>query len=182
MTDPTEGDVVRFWQSLLKGDRLESEDSSIIRVIYPGRRGDGHGPDFRDALIMRNGGTRRGTLKSTSGQAIGTATATTPTRPTTAWSSTWCGGTTPKRQRPCRTAGARRSSLCLGTQLGRRPPRKTCRIPGHSSHAAGRCNHSHLTPSARYWTKPEKNVSSRNQPGSDPPLCRRSPARRSTRG
>ncbi|MFC1901183.1 DUF2851 family protein [Chloroflexota bacterium] len=48
-----ENRVANLWQSgLLSGVPLVSEDGKQVEIIYPGRRNDDRGADFRDAVIL----------------------------------------------------------------------------------------------------------------------------------
>jgi hypothetical protein len=60
LSHPSESQVVALWQSLLASrTELTTEDGEPLRIIYPGRINDDHGPDFRDAIIA----TKRGLVK-----------------------------------------------------------------------------------------------------------------------
>ena len=51
--------VVEMWQKLMARDELTTTGGEPIRIIYPGRRNDDRGGDFRDAVIA----TRQGIIK-----------------------------------------------------------------------------------------------------------------------
>ena len=49
---PSEGALARLWQNAhVLTEGLVTQDGSRFRVIYPGRRNQGAGPDFRDAVF-----------------------------------------------------------------------------------------------------------------------------------
>jgi hypothetical protein len=59
-TAMTEKQVVQLWQETLQcQSRLRTEANESISIIYPGRRNDDRGADFKDAVIA----TRQGRLK-----------------------------------------------------------------------------------------------------------------------
>ena len=48
----TEKQVLQIWQDSLQGrDDLLTEENESVRIIYPGRRNDDRGADFKDAVI-----------------------------------------------------------------------------------------------------------------------------------
>ncbi|MBI3930411.1 MAG: DUF2851 family protein [Chloroflexi bacterium] len=56
----TENQIIEIWQhQLLERKRLVTEGGESIEIVYPGRRNDDRGADFRDAVIV----TRRGLMK-----------------------------------------------------------------------------------------------------------------------
>ncbi|MBI2852938.1 MAG: DUF2851 family protein [Chloroflexi bacterium] len=63
MSFPSENEVVRLWQRLQMIEGLESEDGLPVKVVYPGRPGDGHGADFRDAIVFCNHGVTAGDIE-----------------------------------------------------------------------------------------------------------------------
>lgn len=53
----TEKQVLGIWQDILRGGAdLKTVDNESVRVIYPGRRNDDRGADFKDAIITTNRG------------------------------------------------------------------------------------------------------------------------------
>jgi hypothetical protein len=56
--------VASFWQrQLWDKDKLVTEDDEPITVIYPGRRNDDRGADFRDAVIATRFGLNKGDIE-----------------------------------------------------------------------------------------------------------------------
>jgi len=55
--------VVERWQQLTDRADLTTTDGELIRIIYPGRRNDGRGADFRDAVIATSQGIIRGDIE-----------------------------------------------------------------------------------------------------------------------
>jgi hypothetical protein len=51
-TRPSEKDVVVAWQGRMRsGTALTTEQGDAVEIIYPGRRNDGQGADYQDAVI-----------------------------------------------------------------------------------------------------------------------------------
>ncbi len=60
----TEKQVVGIWHDILLGGAdLKTVDNEPVRVIYPGRRNDDRGADFKDAIIATNQGQTRGDIE-----------------------------------------------------------------------------------------------------------------------
>jgi hypothetical protein len=60
----TEKQVVGIWQDSLQGRAdLKTIDNEPVRVIYPGRRNDDRGADFRDAVIATQKGQAKGDIE-----------------------------------------------------------------------------------------------------------------------
>jgi hypothetical protein len=60
----TEKQVLGIWQDILRGGAdLKTVDNESVRVIYPGRRNDDRGADFKDAIIATNRGQTRGDIE-----------------------------------------------------------------------------------------------------------------------
>jgi len=60
----TEKQVVGIWQDSLQGRAdLKTIDNEPVRVIYPGRRNDDRGADFRDAIIATNQRQSKGDIE-----------------------------------------------------------------------------------------------------------------------
>ena len=56
--------VVKIWQNqLLARAELTTAGGELIRIIYPGRKNDGRGADFRDAVIATSRGIIRGDIE-----------------------------------------------------------------------------------------------------------------------
>ena len=55
--------VVERWQQLTDRADLTTTDGELIRIIYPGRKNDGRGADFRDAVIATSQGIIRGDIE-----------------------------------------------------------------------------------------------------------------------
>jgi hypothetical protein len=55
--------VVERWQQLTDRVDLTTTDGELIRIIYPGRKNDGRGADFRDAVIATSQGIIRGDIE-----------------------------------------------------------------------------------------------------------------------
>ena len=47
--------LARLWQTRAQRRSLSTVDGRRVRVLYPGRRNGGPGPDFRDAMIQMDG-------------------------------------------------------------------------------------------------------------------------------
>lgn len=47
--------LARLWQTRAQRRSLSTADGRRVRVLYPGRRNGGPGPDFRDAMIQMDG-------------------------------------------------------------------------------------------------------------------------------
>src|SRR3990172_4818878 len=51
-----ESELITIWQQQrLDRSALRTEDGETLEIVYPGRRNDGRGGDFRDAAIMLGG-------------------------------------------------------------------------------------------------------------------------------
>jgi hypothetical protein len=57
-----ESDMVDQWADGLRGP-LRLEDGRAVRVVFPGHRGRGPGPDYRDALLEVGGDLLRGAVE-----------------------------------------------------------------------------------------------------------------------
>jgi len=55
--------VVEIWQRLTGRAGLTTAGGEPIRIIYPGRKNDGRGADFRDAVIATSQGTIKGDIE-----------------------------------------------------------------------------------------------------------------------
>ncbi len=55
--------VVEIWQRLMDRAGLTTADGEPIRIIYPGRKNDGRGADFRDAVIATSQGITKGDIE-----------------------------------------------------------------------------------------------------------------------
>ena len=55
--------VVERWQQLTDRADLTTTDGELIRIIYPGRKNDGRGADFRDAVIASSQGIIKGDIE-----------------------------------------------------------------------------------------------------------------------
>ena len=61
---PRESQIVNLWQRLLvNGARLTTDHGEAIEILYPGRRNDGQGADFRDAVVATSGGLVKGDIE-----------------------------------------------------------------------------------------------------------------------
>jgi hypothetical protein len=69
----TERAVVEMWQRLMNKAELTTVGGELVKIIYPGRKNDYRGADFRDAVIATSQGIKRGDIevhvKSTDWQA-----------------------------------------------------------------------------------------------------------------
>ena len=54
--------LAKLWAAKA-GRRLRTTDGRTLRVLYPGRPAPGHGPDFRDALLVLGGRRMRGPVE-----------------------------------------------------------------------------------------------------------------------
>ena len=54
--------LAKLWAAKA-GRRFRTTDGRILRVLYPGRPAPGHGPDFRDALLVLGGRRIRGPVE-----------------------------------------------------------------------------------------------------------------------
>ncbi|HLF71083.1 MAG TPA: DUF2851 family protein, partial [Dehalococcoidia bacterium] len=63
--DPiNEAELSRLWEGQrFPGEALRTVDGRAVRVVYPGRRGGGPGPDFRDAVVFVGDEERRGDVE-----------------------------------------------------------------------------------------------------------------------
>ena len=60
----TEKQVLGIWQDVWQdGIDLKTVDNESVRVIYPGRRNDDRGADFKDAIITTKIGQTRGDIE-----------------------------------------------------------------------------------------------------------------------
>ena len=60
----TEKQVVGIWQDSLQGRAdLKTIDNEPVRVIYPGRRNDDRGADFKDAIIATSQRQAKGDIE-----------------------------------------------------------------------------------------------------------------------
>jgi len=55
--------VVEIWQQLMARAELTTAGSEPIRIIYPGRKNDDRGADFRDAVIATSQGIIKGDIE-----------------------------------------------------------------------------------------------------------------------
>jgi len=55
--------VVKLWQQLMDRTELAAEGGEVIRIIYPGRKNDDRGADFRDAVIATSQGIIKGDIE-----------------------------------------------------------------------------------------------------------------------
>jgi hypothetical protein len=55
--------VVERWQQLTDRTDLTTTNGELIRIIYPGRKNDGRGADFRDAVIATSQGIIKGDIE-----------------------------------------------------------------------------------------------------------------------
>jgi len=55
--------VVEIWQQLMDRAELTTASGEPIRIIYPGRRNDDRGADFRDAVIATSQGIIKGDIE-----------------------------------------------------------------------------------------------------------------------
>jgi hypothetical protein len=55
--------VVERWQQLTDRADLTTTNGELIRIIYPGRKNDGRGADFRDAVIATSQGIIKGDIE-----------------------------------------------------------------------------------------------------------------------
>ncbi len=64
MTRPSEKDVVAAWQRRMRsGTALTTEQGEPVEIIYPGRRNDGQGADYQDAVIISGGRLVKGDIE-----------------------------------------------------------------------------------------------------------------------
>jgi hypothetical protein len=64
MAKPSEKDVVAAWQNCMRsGMALTTEQGEPVEIIYPGRRNDGQGADYRDAVITTGGRLMKGDIE-----------------------------------------------------------------------------------------------------------------------
>ena len=54
--------LAKLWAAKA-GWKLRTTDGRTLRVLYPGRPAPGHGPDFRDALLLLSGRRMRGPVE-----------------------------------------------------------------------------------------------------------------------
>jgi len=57
MTDISEKQLSEMWRKAALGGRLATTDGQNLQVIFPGRPGDGSGPDFRQAMLAAPDGS-----------------------------------------------------------------------------------------------------------------------------
>jgi hypothetical protein len=63
-TKPSEKDVVAAWQRrVYSRTPLTTEQGEVVEVVYPGRRNDGRGADYQDAVISRGGRLMKGDIE-----------------------------------------------------------------------------------------------------------------------
>ena len=55
--------MVETWQRLMNRAGLTTAGGEPIRIIYPGRKNDGRGADFRDAVIATSQGVIKGDIE-----------------------------------------------------------------------------------------------------------------------
>lgn len=61
---PAEKDVVAAWQRRMRsGMALTTEQGESVEIIYPGRRNDGQGADYQDAVIVSGGRLLKGDIE-----------------------------------------------------------------------------------------------------------------------
>ncbi|HEY33353.1 MAG TPA: DUF2851 family protein [Dehalococcoidia bacterium] len=61
---PSEKDVVAAWKSRVRnGTVFTTEQGELVEIVYPGRRSDGWGADFQDAVIATGGQLRKGDIE-----------------------------------------------------------------------------------------------------------------------
>ena len=59
-----ENEVVRIWQQQLRKRRLlDDAEGRPVKIIYPGRRNDGRGGDFRDAVVISGNSWKSGDIE-----------------------------------------------------------------------------------------------------------------------
>jgi hypothetical protein len=64
MTRPLEKDVVAVWQNCMRsGMALTTEQGEPVEIIYPGRRNNGPGADYQDAVITTGGRLIKGDIE-----------------------------------------------------------------------------------------------------------------------
>ena len=64
MTRPSEEDVVAAWQRRMRSrTALTNEQGEPVEIIYPGRRNDGQGADYQDAVIISGGRLTKGDIE-----------------------------------------------------------------------------------------------------------------------
>ena len=64
MAKLSEKDVVAAWQSRIRsGVALTTEQGEPVEIVYPGRRNDGWGADFQDAVIATGGRLKKGDIE-----------------------------------------------------------------------------------------------------------------------
>ena len=64
MTRPSEKDIIAAWQKRMRsGVALTTEQGEPVEIIYPGRRNDGQGPDYQDAVITTGGRLIKGDIE-----------------------------------------------------------------------------------------------------------------------
>jgi len=61
--NPPERAVVEIWQKLMDKAGLTTEGGKSVRIIYPGRKNDDRGADFRDAVIATSQGIMKGDIE-----------------------------------------------------------------------------------------------------------------------
>ena len=62
--NPPESELVKVWQNQLTGRQgLVTEEGEPLRIIYPGRRNGGQGPDFEDAVIIKGNKILKGHIE-----------------------------------------------------------------------------------------------------------------------
>jgi hypothetical protein len=54
--------LAKLWRAKT-GETLPTTDGRSVRVVYPGRPAQGHGPDFQDAVLYRDGRTVNGPVE-----------------------------------------------------------------------------------------------------------------------
>ncbi|MHB8105496.1 MAG: DUF2851 family protein [Dehalococcoidales bacterium] len=60
----TERRVLEIWQGSLQGRTdLKTIENEPVRIVYPGRRNDDRGADFKDAIIATGGGQLKGDIE-----------------------------------------------------------------------------------------------------------------------
>ena len=64
MTEPSEKEVVVAWQRQMRSRmELTTEQGEPVEIIYPGRRNNGQGADYQDAVITTGGRLKKGDIE-----------------------------------------------------------------------------------------------------------------------
>ena len=62
-SNTTERMVVEMWQRLMDKAELTTVGGEMVKIIYPGRKNDDRGADFRDAVVATSQGIKRGDIE-----------------------------------------------------------------------------------------------------------------------